>query len=177
MAQQLFGLIAEFKDPDCLIEGAKKTYAKGYRRMDAFSPFPVHGLAEAIGMKSTILPYVVLAGAMLGVAVGFGMQYYASVLSYPILVGGKPLNSWPAFIPITFELGILFGSFAAVVGMLFLNGLPRPHHPLFNAPRFAMASRDRFYLCVEAIDPLFDQATTERFLKSIGAEGVYAVED
>lgn len=174
---RVHGLLAEFEKPTELLEAAKQAYAKGYRRMDAYSPVPVHGLAEAIGMKSTILPYLVLLGAMTGVAAGYGMQFFASVIDYPWNVGGKPAHSWPAFIPITFEVGILLGSFVAVFGMLLLNGLPKPYHPLFNVQRFAMASRDRFFLCIESRDPLFDLQRTEAFLKELNARGVFDVEE
>jgi hypothetical protein len=168
----LYGLLAEFNTPEELLRAAERAYADGYRRMDAYSPFPVHGLAEAIGFHTNRLPLLVLLGGLLGAGVGFFSQYYASVIDYPINVGGRPLNSWPSFIPITFEVTILMAALAAVLGMLALNGLPQPYHPVFNVPRFALATRDRFFLGIEAGDPRFDPASTRRFLEGLGPREV-----
>jgi hypothetical protein len=163
----IYGLMAEFDSPDDLLAAAKRAHTEGYRRMDAYSPFPVEGLAEAIQVRHTRLPLLVLIAGLVGAFVGFASQYYVTVFDYPINVGGRPLNSWPAYIPITFEVTILFAALAAVVGMIALNGLPMPYHPVFNVPGFAGASRDRFFLCIEAADPLFHLGETKRFMESL----------
>ena len=171
----IYGLIAEFEAPEALLEAARRAYVTGYRHMDAYSPFPVEGLAAAIGFQRTRLPLVVLLGGIIGGVGGFLLQYYAAVIDYPLNVGGRPLNSWPAFIPVTFELTILVAALFAVLGMLALNGLPMPYHPVFNVPRFALASRDHFFLCIEARDHLFDLQRTQQFLESLGAREVTEV--
>lgn len=173
---RIYGLIAEFDSPDALLEAARRAHAEGYRRMDAHTPFPIEGLAEAIGFRRTRLPLVVLVGGIIGCVGGFLMQYYISVIAYPLNVGGRPLNSWPAFIPVTFETTILAAALAAVIGMLALNRLPMPYHPVFNVPRFRLATRDRFFLCIEATDPKFDRDETHRLLESLGPLGVFDVE-
>jgi hypothetical protein len=145
--------------------------------MDAYTPYPIEELNEAIGLRHTRLPLIVLAGGIIGGLAGYLLQYWSSVIEYPLNVGGRPLHSWPAFIVPTFEMTILGAALAAVFGMLALNGLPRPHHPIFNAPRFEMASRDRFFLCIEAEDPKFDLKKTESFLQSLGAREVSDVEN
>jgi len=170
------GLLAEFDSPEDLVAAGERAYTDGYRRLDAYTPFPVHGLAEAIGFRSNRLPLLVLIGGIVGAGVGFFSQYYAAVIDYPLNVGGRPLNSWPAFIPITFEVTILVAAATAVLGMLALNGLPQPYHPVFNAPRFALATRDRFFLCIEATDPRFDSEATRKFLEGLGAKEVTDVE-
>lgn len=161
---ELYGLMAEFDDPDDLLAAARRAREAGYRRMDAYSPFPVEGLAEALDFRDTRVPEIVLAGGIIGGVGGFFMQWFATRVFYPINVGGRPLNSWPAYIPITFELTVLLAAFAALFGLLILNGLPQPYHPVFNAPGFQLASRDRFFLCIEAADPRFDRTATARFL-------------
>jgi hypothetical protein len=170
--KSLYGLMAEFESPEELLAAAQRAYREGYRRLDAHSPFPIHGLAEAIGVRRTWLPLLVLIGGLLGALVGYGTQYYVAAIDYPINVGGRPFNSWPSFIPITFEVTILFAALTAVFGMLALNGLPMPYHPVFNAPRFALATHDRFFLCIEAADPRFDPESTRRFLEGLNAKEV-----
>ena len=172
----IYGLMAEFSTPEQLLEAARRTQNAGYRRIDAFGPFPIEGLADAVGFHRTRLPLVVLIAGIIGGSLGFYLQYYAAAVSYPLNVGGRPLNSWPAFIPITFELTILFAAFAAVFGMLAMNGLPMPYHPVFNVRRFALASRDRFFLCVKARDPMFDIEKTRQFLETLNARGVSEIE-
>src|SRR5262249_29243427 len=164
-----------YTSPESLVSAAERAYAEGYRRMDAYSPMPVEGLAEAIGFQKNRLPVIVLIGGLLGAATAFVMMYYSAAFHYPLNVRGRPLFSWPAFIPITFELTILFASFAAVLGMLGLNGLPMPYHPVFNAPGFAMASRSRFFLCIEARDPKFDVDGTRKFLEGLEPRRVVEV--
>jgi hypothetical protein len=157
--------MAEFDNPEDLLEATRHAYARGYRAMEAYSPLPVEGLAEALGFQRNRIPAVVLAGGLAGGIGGFFMQWYSAVVSYPIDVGGRPFNSWPAFIPITFEMTILIAALAAVLGLLGLNGLPRPHHPVFNVPGFALASRNRFFLCLQARDPMFEGESAHRFLE------------
>lgn len=175
-APPLYGLMAEFAAPEMLLEASRRAFAEGYRRMDAYSPFPVDGLAEAIGFHKTRIPLIVLIGGLLGCLGGFYLQYWISVIDYPLNIGGRPLNSWPAFIPVTFELTILVAALSAVLGLLALNGLPMPYHPVFNVERFQFATRNRFFLCIEAIDPKFDRDATRRFLAGMNAQGVYEVE-
>ena len=163
----VYGLLAEFEHPEQLLAAAERAHAEGFRKMDAYTPFPVHGLSEAVGFHRTRLPLIVLLGGLAGAATGFGMQYYFSVIDYPMNIGGRPLNSWPYFIIITFELTILFAGFAAVLGMLGLNGLPQPYHPLFNMPNFELASKTHFFLCIESKDPKFDLEQTRRFLETL----------
>jgi len=165
----LYGMMAEFDSPDALLAAANKASAAGYRRMDAYSPMPIEGLAEAVGFHHTVLPLVVLCGGILGGLTGFSIQYYGSVFTFSQNVAGKPLNSWPAFIPITFELTILFAALSCVFGMLAMNGLPTPYHPVFNVPDFALASRDKFFLCIKARDPKFDAKKTREFLQGLRA--------
>lgn len=174
-ADAVFGLMAEFTTPQRLRQAVEQARQAGYQHMEAYTPFPIEGLAAALGMKTTRLPWVVLVGGILGALGGYGLQYYASVVSYPLNIGGRPLHSWPAFVPVTFELTILTAGLAAVLGMMALNGLPHPHHPVFNVPGFALASRDRFFLCIEAADPQFDPQQTRDFLEGLGAEQVAEV--
>jgi hypothetical protein len=168
--------MAEFDRPEELRSATQQAYADGYRRMDAYTPFPVEGLAEALGLHRTRLPLVVLLGGLVGCIGGFALQYYAAVIDYPINVGGRPLNSWPAFVPVTFEITILCAALAAVLGMLALNGLPMPYHPVFNVPRFELATRDHFFLCIEATDPRFDRQGTRQFLERLGSREVTEVD-
>jgi hypothetical protein len=174
--EDIYGLMAEFATPEQLLEAARQTHNAGYRRIDAFAPFPIEGLAHAIGFHRTRLPLVVLLAGIVGAVSGFALQYYAAAVSYPINVGGRPLNSWPAFIPVTFEITILFAAGAAVFGMLIMNGLPTPYHPVFNVPRFALASRDRFFLCIKARDPMFDTELTRKFMQTLNPREVTEIE-
>jgi hypothetical protein len=175
-APPLYGVMAEFENPTDLVAAARRVYAAGYRRINGYSPYPIEELSEAIGFTHTSLPLIVFIGGLIGALAGFFMQYWIEVIDYPLNVGGKPFNSWPAFIPITFEMTVLFAAFAAVLGMLVLNKLPQPYHPVFNVPNFAMATRDRFFLAVEANDPKFDHAEVVALLKSLDALEVNDVE-
>jgi len=171
-----YGLMAEFENPDDLLSAAQRTYAEGYRQVDAFTPFPVEGLAEAIGFHKTHVPQLCLLGGLTGCFGGFFLQWWPNVIGYPLNIGGKPHNSWPSFIPITFELTILFAGLATVFGMLALNGFPMPYHPVFNAPNFGLASRDRFFLCIMAEDEKYDAQKTREFLQSLNAHEVSEIE-
>jgi hypothetical protein len=177
MTEALHGVVAEFSTPDGLVSACKKAYADGYRRMDAYTPYPLEEAADAIGFKKTQVPLLTLMGGILGGLSGFMLQYWVHVLAFPLNVGGRPLNSWPSFVIITFEMTILFAGITAVVGMLVLNGLPQPYHSIFNHPRFTAASRDRFFLCIEAADPKFDLEQTTRFLQATDAVDVAEVAD
>ena len=168
----LYGVIAEFNDPQALLDAALAAREKGYTETDAFSPFPIHGLSEAVGFHKSRLSLIVLTMGLIGGIGGFFMQWYASVVSYPLNIGGKPLNSWPAWIPITFECTILLAALGAVFGMLALNGLPMPYHPVFNVRRFDSASRDKFFLVIQARDPRFQLEEARRFLETLGPREV-----
>ena len=160
MKTPIYGVMAEFDNPTALVHAARRAYERGYKKVEAYSPFPIEELSEALHQPKNKLPMVVLMGGVLGGLAGYLMQYYVTVIHFPINIGGRPLHSWPAYIIITFELTVLFASFAAFLGLLALCGLPMPYHPVFNVPRFALASRNRFFLCIEATDPLFDRAGT-----------------
>ena len=174
---KLYGLMAEFETPTELVEAARHAREAGYRKLDAYTPYPIEALTEALEIHDRRLPAVVLGGGILGALVGYGLCYWTSVIEFPMNIGGKPFHSAPAFIVPTFETTILFAAIAAVLGMLGLNGLPMPYHPVFNAPRFAMASRDRFFLCIEARDPKFDHDETWAFLTRLGPRVVMDVEE
>lgn len=176
----LYGLVGEFETPKQLITAAKKVREAGYQKIDAYSPFPVEGLSEALGLgrKQDLVPLITLIGGLSGGLGGFFFQYWVNVIAYPENIAGRPLNSWPAFIPVTFELTVLGASLFAVFGMLALNKLPQPHHPLFGVERFYKhASNDRFFLCIESQDPKFQLAETSRFLKDLNAQHVTEVQD
>ncbi|MGI9165968.1 MAG: DUF3341 domain-containing protein [Pyrinomonadaceae bacterium] len=176
VSPSLYGVMAEFDNPSDLVAAARRTYEAGYRRINGYSPYPIEELWEAIGFHRTGLPVIVLIGGIIGALGGFFMQYYLSVFDYPLNVGGKPFNSWPAFIPITFECTILGAAFAAVFGMLALNKLPQPYHPVFNAPNFALATRDHFFLVIEANDPRYNHDEVLNFMKSLEPKEVTDVE-
>lgn len=173
---RLFGLMAEFENPNDLLAATQQASAAGYQKMDAFTPYPVEGLAELLGLRRTWVPFIVLMGGIAGCLGGFFLQYYIAVLDYPINIGGRPLNSWPSFIVITFELTILVAALSALLGMLALNKLPMPNHPVFSVSRFALASRDRFFLVIEATDSQFNLEGTKQFLHSARAREVMDVE-
>ncbi len=177
MDKKIYGLLAEFDTPTQLVEAAQKVREAGFTRTDAFSPFPIHEMDRALGIKRSILPYLVFAGGIAGLLTGLGLQYYVHVIDYPIIVGGRPFLSLPSFIPPTFELTILFASFAAVFGMLLLNGLPQPYHPVFNVPRFALATREKFFLLIETTDPKFNYDETRSFMQSLNAQEVFDVDE
>jgi hypothetical protein len=171
----LYGLLAEFDNADKLVAATQRARDAGYRKMDAYTPYPVEGLAEALDFHRTWVPPLVLVGGIIGAVSGFALQYYVAVIAYPINVGGRPLNSLPMFIPVIFELTILIAALFAVFGMLALNGLPMPYHPLFNVPRFDLATRDRFFLVIHSSDAKFDLDATRRFLSELGAQQVFDV--
>ena len=171
----VYGLMAEFDDPTSLVTATERAHHEGYRCMDAYSPFPIEELHEALGSRHTRLPLIVLVGGLVRCIGGYTLQYWSSVVAYPLNIGGKPLHSWPAFIPVTFECTILAAALSCVLGMLALNGLPMPYHPVFNLPRFALASRNRFFLCIESTDPKFDVEATRRFLETLNPREVSTV--
>jgi hypothetical protein len=171
----LHGLMAEFDNPTDLVDAANRARLAGYTSMDAYTPFPIEELNDALGLKKNPLPLIVLLGGIFGGGGGYYLQYWTQVIAWPMNIGGRPFNSWPHFIPVTFECTVLGASLAAFVGMLALNRLPKPYHPVFNVPAFDRASRDRFFLCIEATDPKFDRHATESFLKNLQAVGVSEV--
>ena len=175
-APSVYGLMAEFDGAEELVAAARRARAAGFRRLDAYSPFPVEGLAEAIGFHDPWVTRLVLLAGLFGAGFGFASQYWVTVINYPLNVGGRPLNSWPAYIPITFELTVLFAALAAVLGMIALNRLPMPYHPVFNLPAFRRVTEDGFFLCIEATDPLFDRGETKRFLETLNPREVNEVE-
>jgi hypothetical protein len=171
----IYGLMAEFDTASDLVAAAHHTHQAGYQKIDAYSPFPIEELAEAIGFHKNGVPLVVLVGGILGGLSGYLMQYWIATSSYPVNVGGRPYHSWPAFIVVTFEMTILFAGIAAVFGMLALNGLPMPYHPVFNVPRFALASKDRFFLIIFSTDPKYDAVATRGFLQSLDPRSISEV--
>ena len=171
----VYGLMAEFDSAQHLVDAAHHTHEAGYQKIDAYSPFPIEGLAEAMGFTKNRVPLVVLIGGLIGGLTGYLMQWWIATVSYPVNVGGKPYHSWPSFIIVTFEMTILFAGLSAVFGMLALNGLPMPYHPVFNVPRFAMATKDRFFLIVFSSDPKYDREQTRRFLEAQGGRFVTEV--
>ena len=174
-APAIHGLMAEFDNPSALVAAAEKARLAGYRQMDAYSPIPIEELNEALGLRRTRLPILVFLGGLMGCLGGYGLQYWTQALEYPMNVGGRPFHSWPQFIPVTFETTVLGAALTAFVGMWALNRLPQPYHPVFNVPEFARASTDRFFLCIEALDPRFDVRTTRQFLEGLHPVGVSVV--
>ncbi|HUG53664.1 MAG TPA: DUF3341 domain-containing protein [Vicinamibacteria bacterium] len=172
----IFGLMAEFTEPSAVVAAARKVREAGYRKVDAFSPYPMEELTEALDFHHSRLPLLVLVGGVVGLVGGAALQYWVSVIEYPLNIGGRPLNSWPSFIPPAYETTILVAALTAVLGMLALNGLPQPYHPVFNVPSFALASKDRFFLLVESTDPRYDHDETWSFLVNLGARVVSEVE-
>ena len=177
MDRNIYGLLAEFDTPTQMVDAANKIREAGYKKTDAFSPFPLHEIDEALGVKRSILPFLVLGGGVAGLLTGLALQYFVHVIDYPIIVGGRPFFSLPAFIPPMFELTILFAAFTAVFGMILLNGLPQPYHPVFNVPRFALATREKFFLLIERKDPKFDYEETRSFMESLNPQEVFDVEE
>ena len=175
--ENIYGILAEFDTPSELVDAAREVRDAGYTKTDAFSPFPLHEIDEALGIKRSILPWLVFGGGLTGLMTGFALQIFVHYVDYPIIVGGRPYISVPSFIPPAYELTILFAGFAAVFGMLFLNGLPQPYHPVFNVPRFALASREKFFLLIEKKDPKFDFEKTKSFMQSLNPQEVFDVEE
>jgi len=171
----LYGLLAEYDDATALVRATEAARDAGYEAIDGYSPFPIEAMHEALDIHDSRLPRLVLIGGILGGLAGYALCWWTSVVAYPINVGGRPFHSWPAFIPVTFETTVLGAALTVVLGMLALNGLPMPYHPLFNVERFALSSRDRFFLCIKSHDPRFDAETTRRFLESTGAREVFDV--
>jgi len=177
MSKPIYGIMAEFDTAGQLVVAARKVREAGYTKTDAFSPYPIHEIDEALGIKKSILPFMILAGGITGLLGGLALVYFVHVLDYPIIVGGRAHFSLPAFIPPMYELTILFAAATAVFGMLFLNGLPSPYHPVFNVPRFALASREKFFLLIEAKDENYDYVATKSFVEGLGAQEVFDVDE
>jgi hypothetical protein len=176
MARRIYGLMAEFEDATALVAATERAHEAGYKRMDAYSPFPIEELHHAMGSPHSKLPLIVLIGGIVGCLGGFFLQYWAATMAYPVNIGGRPLNSWPAFIPVTFECTILVAALSAVLGMLGLNGLPMPYHPVFNVERFALASRSRFFLVIESRDKRFRLEDTREFLVTLNPRDIWTVD-
>ena len=175
-APPFYGLMAEFDSAQALLDAARKVQQAGYAKTDAYSPFPIHGLAEALGFRERAVAPIVLMGGITGALAGYSLQYFTQVIDWPMNVGGRPYHSWVSFIPVTFEVTILIAAFSAVFGMIALNGLPQPYHPVFNVERFSRASQDAFFLAIESTDPKFDANATRQFLASLHAREVVHVD-
>ena len=174
---KLYGVMAEFDDPQDLLAATKAARRAGYRQMEAYTPFSIDEVSEVLGHGRGWIPLIVFVGGVGGAIGGFFMQWYAMAVSYPLNIGGRPLWSWPAFIPITFELTVLGAALLGALGMLALNRLPQPYHPVFNVERFGLATQNRFFLCIEARDPHFERDETREFLLATNPREVFYVED
>ena len=172
-----YGLLAEFDSAQALLKAAEQVKAAGYTKTDAFSPFPIHGLAEALGFREHVIPKLVLGAGITGALAGYGLEYWTQVIAFPMNIGGRPTFAWVSFIPPAFETTILFAAFTAAISMIVLNGLPQPYHPVFNVPRFDRASQDGFFLAIEATDPKFDGERTRDFLRQLAAREVVTVDE
>jgi hypothetical protein len=172
---EIYGLLAEFHSPQEMVKAAGAVHAAGYRKVDAYTPYPMEEVLDALHLHETHVPKLALAGGLLGLVGGWGLQYWTAVIAYPMNVGGRPPYSWPSFVVPTFETTVLGAALATVVGMLLLNGFPQPYHPVFNVKSFATASRDRFFLCIESGDPKFDVQRTGELLRGLGASSVSEV--
>ena len=175
MEKNLYGIMAEFDTATELVDAANKMRLAGYTKTDAFSPFPLHEIDEALGIRRSILPYLVFGGGISGLLLGIGLQVFVHYIDYPLNIGGRPYLSWPSFVPPAYELTILLAGFTAVFGMLFLNGLPSPYHPVFNVPRFALATREKFFLIIESADPKFEYDDARTFMESLEPQEVFDV--
>jgi hypothetical protein len=172
----LYGVIAEFEHAEDVVKAAHRTYEAGYRRIDAYTPFPVEGLSEALGHRDHHVPWIMFIGGVIGCIGGFGFLSWALGWDYPLNIGGRPIFSWPMYLPITFEITVLLSALSGIVAMFWLNGLPKPYHPVFDAPNFDLATSSRFFLCIEADDPQFDRARAREFMQTLGAAQVSEVE-
>jgi hypothetical protein len=170
-----YGIMAEFDSAQTIVDAARRVVNEGYTKAEAYTPVPIEDLNIILHKRRTYVPQIALLGGLTGMATGFALQYWASVIEYPVNVGGRPFASWPAFVVPSYELTILFAALATTIGMIALNGLPQPYHPVFNVPRFSLASSDKFFLVIEAVDPKYDGDQTSRFLHEVGAKGVYDV--
>lgn len=177
MEKNIYGIMAEFDTPTQLVDAARQVRDAGFVKTDAFSPFPLHEIDEALGIKRSILPFLVFGGGIIGLLSGIGLEVFVHYIDYPIIVGGRPHLSIPSFIPPAYELTILLAAFTAVFGMILLNGLPQPYHPVFNVPRFALASREKFFLLIETKDPKFDYEETKSFMQNLNPQEVFDVEE
>jgi len=175
LTKPIYGVMAEFDSPTALVNAARAARENGYRKLDAYSPFPIEELSDVLHLHKNKLPLIVLIAGIIGGLTGFFLQYYVTVIYFPINIAGRPLNSWPSYVVITFELTILFAALSTVLGLLALCGLPTPYHPVFNVPRFALASRSRFFLCIESRDPLYDHDKICEFLETLGPREVSEV--
>jgi hypothetical protein len=172
-----YGLMAEFDSAQAVLDAAHKVREAGYTKTDAYSPFPIHGLAEALGFRERKIAPIVFAGGVVGALAGYGLEYWTQVIAFPMNIGGRPFHSWVSFIPPAFETTILFAAFSSAISMILLNGLPQPYHPVFNVKRFHLASREKFFLAIEASDPKFDANATRQFLSGLKATEVVDVEN